>query len=78
MPHPLPEKATVCTVKKEGQHVYVNCAGIKYMFPGEADVAAYLDIPWEVFEVMMEESADVLILLREKGGSWRSSRLPLE
>jgi hypothetical protein len=77
-PRELPEAATVCTVRREGQAFYVNCAGFKHPFRSADEVAKYLDIPWQSFAMMVDESPDVLILLRKRKGPWRSSRLPLE
>jgi hypothetical protein len=77
-PKGLPDKATVCTVRRDSGLYYVNCAGFKHPFREPIDVAKFLDIPWEQFADMLDERADVLILLRHKGKPWHSSRPPME
>lgn len=72
----LPAGATVCTITHGGADVTVNCAGFRHRWPART-AAKMLNLEWEEFAQMLDESTDVLILLRTRGQKWRSSRLDI-
>jgi hypothetical protein len=68
-----PAGATICTVYKALNEVWINCAGFRRQFRNLHHAADFLDMgEWRDLEAMFIAEGSPLILIRHDG-KWQSS-----